>query len=105
MASQTQVDVAGMTAAAGSFNEKSSEMRSQEQQVQATIQALMGTWRGDSAMAFNSAMEQFYEECNIVIRTLQQLSESVSASASNYQGQHEQNTQLATSFASGLKGF
>lgn len=109
MASQTQVDVSGMTAAAGSFNEKSSEMQNQEQQVQSAIQSLMATWKGQSAMSFNGAMEQFYEECNTVIKTLQQLAEAVNTSANNYQAQHEQNTQLATNFASqvpaGLSGF
>ena len=109
MASPTTVDVPGMHSGAATIMDKSSELKSSESSVQSMIEGLMGTWQGASATGFNSAMNQFYDECNTIINTLQQLSQAVTKSANLYEQTHESNTTLATQFGSsvqpGLSGF
>jgi len=109
MASPTNVDVPGMHAGAATIMEKSADLKSSETQVKATIDGLMGSWQGESATSYNTAMGQFYEECNTIINTLKQLSEDVDQSANTYQATHVRNTSIATRLAStiqpGLAGF
>jgi WXG100 family type VII secretion target len=87
----------------------SETLSTNEKSVQATIETLMSTWKGGSAIAFNSAMQPFYDECQSIINTLTQLSADVDASANAYEATHEQNTQtahaLAAKIPSGLSGF
>lgn len=102
MASPTTVDVPGMISAASSINDKASQVQAQESQVQATFTNLMSTWQGQSAVTYAGAMDGFYGLCDKIIATLQQLSQTVNTSATNYQTRHEDNTSTAANLAANI---
>jgi WXG100 family type VII secretion target len=112
VAEPINVDVQAMVSAASEMEDKHGSIRSQVTGLQSEIDGLMASWTGQAAGQFNNAMQNFYEDCNTVLTSLQHLAQAVDSSAQNYERAHQMTTDDAQSLASrisatpaGLPGF
>ncbi len=93
--SSTQIDVAGMQAAAAAINETAGNVMSEENAVKSTFAELSGSWRGQTATTYGQAMDTFYSECDRIVTVLKNLSETVNKSANQYSETSDSTHQLA----------
>ncbi|HYQ64007.1 WXG100 family type VII secretion target [Actinophytocola sp.] len=112
MTDPINVDVSAMLAAVVEFDDKHDNIRGQVTTVQSEFDGLSATWGGEAASAFQGAMHGFYEDCNTILATLQQIALSVDNSAIKYQQTHNLSTDAAmqlrqqiNSQPAGLAGF
>ena len=106
------VDVGAMLAAVAEFEGKHDNIRGQVTSLQGEFDGLRATWGGDAATGFQNAMHGFYEQCNTILVTLQQIARDVDTSAINYEKTHHMSTDAAlalqkriASTPAGLPGF
>ncbi|MDH6630476.1 WXG100 family type VII secretion target [Streptomyces sp. LBL] len=71
--------------------------------------ALAASWRGDAAMGFRNALQQWLENCKKVQEQLQIVTEKLEASTGNYVNIHtdtvDQATEIRNAVSAGLPGF
>ncbi len=107
--STTNVDIAGMQAAQPHFETALSETARVYNSMSDQAQVLEGSWTGDSARTFISALNQWLENCNIVKQQLQVVTDKLEANTGNYQRVHteasDQSTILQQAMSAGLPGF
>lgn len=112
MTGPINVDVEAMLAAGREFEEKHGTIRGQVTALQGEFDGLSRSWGGDAATAFQSAMHQFYEECDTVLVNLRQIATDVNSSALSYGQSHHMSTDAAVALQrqisttpAGLPGF
>lgn len=112
MTTPINVDVQAMVNAAQEMMDKHGSIASQISTLQQQLDGLAGSWKGESANVFNQAFNGFYEDCNTVLTTLQNLASNVDTAARTYESTHQMNTSDAQalanriqSTAAGLPGF
>lgn len=84
MGDQTQVDVGGMYAAVTSIADVAANVYTEGDNVRASIDTLLASWTGSSAVAFSAAMDTFYSQANTIVQTLEDLATAVNESANEY---------------------
>lgn len=104
MAQPTSVDVQGMTAAQGNFQNALDEVNTAYQNMTEQQQTLAANWTGETASSFGQALEQWLEDLNTVKQALTNLLEALSKNTGVYSNTNDQSTQVASQFKSGLAG-
>ncbi|MBB4687591.1 WXG100 family type VII secretion target [Amycolatopsis jiangsuensis] len=104
------VDTDVMRKGAQTITDTGQNITGVNQKVDATMQSLFSTWRADSANVFSGAMGQFDQTVRKIVQKLDELSQNVQASASQYDAQDQDNTSNANNNAAiigggGLQGF
>ena len=106
------VDTSKMISAAQEMMNKHDSIRSQVLGLQSNLNSLQGSWKGDTATAFDNAMNGFYDDANTILTQLQTLANNVDTAAKTYEQAHNQTTTDATTLANrigstsaGLPGF
>ena len=93
------VDVHAMLQAASEMEDKHDSIRSQVTSLQSEIGSLETTWTGQAASQFNNAMQNFYDDCNTILTSLQHLAQAVDKSAMQYEQTHHMTTDQAQALA------
>lgn len=105
---ETQADVAGMLAAQPHFETAVSSTSSAYSAMQDQADTLAASWKGDAAVAFTGAMNDWLEQCNVVKQQLQSVLEKLQANTHQYDQVHGNTVDAATSLkqavAAGLPG-
>lgn len=101
--SQINVDTGQMLAAVQDFESAHDSIRSQVVSVQDQFNGLAATWAGDAAQGFQNAMQEWYDQCNTILQSLQGLSSDVDQSAINYDKTHHLSTDAAQALAKQIK--
>jgi WXG100 family type VII secretion target len=109
MASSTaKVDTGIMRNGAKIISDHADSIGYQESGVKNTVEQLMLTWKGVAAQTFDNGMQEFYAECEEIIKVLKGLSSSVTTAANNYDGHDDTVRTVAKNMATpggGLTGF
>jgi WXG100 family type VII secretion target len=93
---EINVDAPAMVQAASSMEDTHQGISSQISSLQSEFETLMGTWGGDAASQYHSAMQAYYEDCNTILTSLQRLATDVDEQAKEYQQAHGQTTDQAS---------
>ncbi|MFC1408811.1 WXG100 family type VII secretion target [Streptacidiphilus sp. N1-12] len=108
----TSVELQGMTAAQGTFQNALDETTSSYSQMDGQIEGLQASWSGDAANVYTQAMQQWLEDFNTVNGALRTMLEKLSSNTNVYANTHEDTQQVAqqvaqniSSGAVGLPGF
>lgn len=102
--SGAHVDTGIMRAGAGVIKEHADSVTTQKGQVRATIESLMGTWKGVASQTFDGGMQEFYTECDKITNLLQKLSTDVTGAAADYDSHDETATAAAKKVVSQMSG-
>jgi WXG100 family type VII secretion target len=81
---QVTVSPENMRNAASMFEAKGQRIAQLRAEVEAEMNSLGAAWKGEASSTFQSAMHRFYEDANIIIKTLLKLSYDVEQSAAQY---------------------
>lgn len=112
MTTPISVDVHAMVNAGEEMMNSHDSIVSQISTLQQRLDGLTKSWKGESANVFSRAFNGFYEDCNTVLITLENLANNVDIAARNYESTHNMNTNDAEILANriqhtvtGLPGF
>lgn len=100
----TSVDVQGMTAAQGNFQNALDQCNTAYSNMTEQQSTLAANWTGETASAFGQALNQWLEDFNTVRTQLSRITETLSTNTGVYSNTNEQSQQMASSFASGMSG-
>lgn len=104
MADPISVDVQAMVQAGSEMEDTHGNIYSQVTGLQSEIDGLMASWTGQAASQFSNAMQNFYDDCNTVLTSLQDLAQAVASSAQNYESAHQMTTDDAGSLMNRISG-
>jgi WXG100 family type VII secretion target len=104
MTSQTSVDVQGMIAAQGHFQNALDQVNTAYTQMAEQQSMLQANWIGETASAFGMALSQWLDDLSVVRAQLGGMVESLSQNTNVYANTNEGSQEMATSFANGLSG-
>ncbi|MET9530446.1 MULTISPECIES: WXG100 family type VII secretion target [unclassified Streptomyces] len=106
---QQNVDIAGMRAAQPHFENAVSETTQAYNNMHDQSITLESGWKGDAAVSFSNALNQWLENCNIVRQQLQNVTDKLAANTGSYQNvhssTHDEATSLNSAIGAGLPGF
>ncbi|MEU9133299.1 WXG100 family type VII secretion target [Kitasatospora sp. NPDC048540] len=107
----TQVELAGMTAAQGTFQNAVDSATSSYAQIEGQVEALHGSWQGEAATIYGQAMQEWLADFRSLNQALTKMLETLSANTHVYANTHQDTSQVAhqvaaqVSAGSGLVGF
>jgi WXG100 family type VII secretion target len=104
MAGPTSVDIQGMTAAQGNFQNALDQVNTAYSNMQEQQSTLQANWTGETASTFGNALSQWLEDFNTVKQQLAKITETLSQNTGVYANTNEGSQQMAGSFANGLSG-
>jgi WXG100 family type VII secretion target len=102
--SGTSVDIQGMIAAQGSFQQTLDACNTAYSSMGEQQQTLAANWTGEAASSFGQALTQYLEDLGTVRQQLSGILETLSSNTGVYSNTNEGSTQLAQGFSKGLPG-
>jgi WXG100 family type VII secretion target len=103
MASQaTSVDVQGMTAAQGNFQNALAQVNSEYGSMSAQQEMLQANWQGETASTFGRALEEWLADFNQVQQALAKITEVLSQNTGVYANTNATSQEAAAQFTGGL---
>jgi WXG100 family type VII secretion target len=93
---EINIDAPAMVQAGTAMEDAHGGINAQIARLQSEFESLMGTWGGDAASQYHSAMQGYYEDCNTILTSLQRLATNVDEQAKEYQQAHGQTTDQAS---------
>jgi WXG100 family type VII secretion target len=103
-AQQTSVDVQGMIAAQGNFQNALDQVNTAFNNMQDQESTLAANWTGETASTFGQALNQWLEDFSVVRQQLSGMLETLSTNTGVYANTNEGSQQMAASFSNGLSG-
>jgi WXG100 family type VII secretion target len=100
----SKVAVADLRQAADSQEHAISEAKAQLQQLQGECQQLTSAWQGHASSVYLNGMNEFESEATKVVNILDQMQQTMVATANNFSQVTDNISDLATSTASGAGG-
>jgi len=104
MAGDTSVDVQGMIAAQGHFQNALDQCNTAYSNMSEQQSTLMSNWTGEAASSFGQALTQYLDDLQTVQKQLSTITEALSSNTGVYSNTSEGSAQLANAFATGLPG-
>ncbi|GAA0389178.1 hypothetical protein GCM10009541_35290 [Micromonospora gifhornensis] len=94
----------GMRAAAQQFAAKADEFTSANRSVAGQVDVLMASWTGPAAQGYRSAMEQWGQSFNEVIRALREMQGQMERTRAGYNQAEDEASSATRQLGSGLPG-
>ncbi|MFF2141676.1 WXG100 family type VII secretion target [Kitasatospora sp. NPDC058190] len=107
----SQVELAGMTAAQGTFQHAVDEATTSYANVEGQVEALAASWTGQAASIYTQAMQQWLADFQKLNQALTTMLETLAANTHVYANTHQDTEQVAHQVAQqvasggGLVGF
>ena len=101
---QTSVDVGGMTAAQGSFQNALDACNTAYSDMTEQQSTLAANWTGEAASSFGQALSQYLEDLGTVRTQLSGILETLSSNTGVYANTNGQSADMANAFKTGLPG-
>jgi WXG100 family type VII secretion target len=98
----TAVELQGMTAAQGTFQNALDETTSSYSQMDGQIEGLRSQWTGDASSTYQNAMQEWLTDFQHVNTALSIMLEKLSQNTNVYANTHENTQQVAQQVASAM---
>ena len=101
----TQVGIEGMVSAASNFQEAISNADRQASQVDSVGSDLQGSWKGDAATTYQSALTEWQTNWSTCRRALSEMHATLESTTSEYLSTHEETLSNANQAQSPMGNF